>query len=167
MTCLPLSRERWEMSFSIKSSCRFYKIVKSSGSSRDTCLQCSCRIHSCSLKVNHKNIGLVQCWETRPDRCSSHLLFRASSGQEPTTSLSLKGVFTRPSSHNLPSYWSQTSFATNYADFFLPLSYVEKAAKEKWKVLQGRSERHRYKEENSQPDRNVTEKGQIAIHNKN
>lgn len=113
MTCLPLSRERWEMlSFSIKSSCRFYKIVNSSGSSRDTCPWCSCGIH-CSLKVNHRNVGLVQRWETRPDRCSSHLLFRASSGQKPTVPPSLKAVFPRPSNHNLPLYWSKTSFAAN------------------------------------------------------
>ena len=114
MICLLLSRPRWEMlSFSIKSSCRFYKIVNSSGSSRDMCPWYSCRIYSCSLKVNHRNTGLVQHWETRPDRCSSHLLFRASSGQEPTTSPLLKAVFPHPGSRNSPSHWSKTSFAAN------------------------------------------------------
>lgn len=113
MTCLPLSRERWEMlSFSIKASCRFYKIINSSGSSRDTCPRCSCGVHSCSLKVNYENTGLVQCWEIRPDRCPSHLLFRASSRQEPTIS---------PSQSSLTLIWNL--FCRKLSRFLLVLHF--------------------------------------------
>lgn len=61
MTCLLMTRERLEiLSFSIQSSCRFCKRVNSPGSSGETCPQHSCGIHSCSLKVNHRNVGLEE-----------------------------------------------------------------------------------------------------------
>lgn len=61
MSCLLMTRERLEiLSFPIQSSCRFCKWVNSLGSSGETCPQHSCRIHSCSLKVNHRNVGLEE-----------------------------------------------------------------------------------------------------------
>lgn len=154
MICLPLCRERWEiLFFSIKSSCWFYNTVNSSATSRDTCPWCNCWIHSCSLKVNHWNVGLIQPWEIKPDRCSSHLLFRASNRQDPTIS---------PSQSSL--ILIQNLLCHKLGGFLLVLCFKLYRELVKEKVLRGRSERHRYKEESIQPGKNVTEKGQIAIH---